>query len=86
MNMASSLDGARSFDSSRDTGTDESLVSRSPALRDGLNRIERVPPIDTTVLLTGETGTGKELVARARRTRFECSISARQHNSVRSPP
>jgi transcriptional regulator with GAF, ATPase, and Fis domain len=65
MKMASNLDGARPVDPSRDRGTDESLVSRSPALRDALNRIERVAPIDTTVLLTGETGTGKELVARA---------------------
>jgi formate hydrogenlyase transcriptional activator len=43
---------------------DEGIVSRSPALRDALNRIERVATTDTTVLLTGDTGTGKELVAR----------------------
>jgi formate hydrogenlyase transcriptional activator len=43
---------------------DAGIVSHSPALRDALNRIDRVAPIDTTVLITGETGTGKELVAR----------------------
>src|SRR6187431_2513174 len=43
---------------------DVGIVSRSQALQDVLNRLERVAPIDTTVLITGETGTGKELVAR----------------------
>ena len=43
---------------------DDGVVSRSPALRDTLVRIDRVAPIDTTVLITGETGTGKELMAR----------------------
>jgi formate hydrogenlyase transcriptional activator len=43
---------------------DVGIVSRSPALQDVLNRLDRVAPIDTAVLITGETGTGKELVAR----------------------
>jgi transcriptional regulator with GAF, ATPase, and Fis domain len=45
--------------------TDEGLIGRSPALRDALERIRRVAPTDSTVLITGETGTGKEMVARA---------------------
>ncbi len=40
------------------------LVGRSFGIREALERVERVAPIDTTVLLTGETGTGKELMAR----------------------
>jgi formate hydrogenlyase transcriptional activator len=41
------------------------IVSHSPALRDALDRINRVASTSSTVLITGETGTGKELVARA---------------------
>jgi two-component system, NtrC family, response regulator HydG len=41
------------------------LVGDSPALQDVLAAIAAVAPTDATVLLTGETGTGKELVARA---------------------
>jgi transcriptional regulator with GAF, ATPase, and Fis domain len=43
----------------------EELVGESPALRRVLAQIEQVAPTDTTVLIAGETGTGKELVARA---------------------
>src|SRR6267142_1826593 len=43
----------------------EGIVSQSPALRDALERVKRVAPTDATVLITGETGTGKELMARA---------------------
>lgn len=42
-----------------------SLVGKSPALQKALKAIERVAPTDSTVLVTGETGTGKELVAQA---------------------
>jgi formate hydrogenlyase transcriptional activator len=41
------------------------IVGRSPALREVLNLVDMVAPSDSTVLLLGETGTGKELVARA---------------------
>jgi DNA-binding NtrC family response regulator len=43
----------------------EEIVGTSPALRAVLNRVAKVAPTDSTVLITGETGTGKELVARA---------------------
>lgn len=41
------------------------LVGSSPALRRVLRQVDKVARTDATVLLTGETGTGKELVARA---------------------
>ena len=41
------------------------LVGDSPAMRRAYERLARVARSDTTVLLTGETGTGKELAARA---------------------
>jgi formate hydrogenlyase transcriptional activator len=52
---------------------DDGIVSRSPALHEALDRLDRVACVDTTVLITGETGTGKELMAqtlhrRSRRT------------------
>ena len=43
----------------------EEIVGTSPALQTMLSRISKVAPSDSTVLITGETGTGKELVARA---------------------
>jgi formate hydrogenlyase transcriptional activator len=43
----------------------EEIVGTSPALQTVLSRVSKVAPTDSTVLITGETGTGKELVARA---------------------
>ena len=43
----------------------EEIVGISAALRKVLSRISKVAPTDSSVLITGETGTGKELVARA---------------------
>jgi len=43
----------------------EGIVGQSSGLRHVLNLVETVAPSDSTVLLLGETGTGKELIARA---------------------
>jgi PAS domain S-box-containing protein len=43
----------------------EEIVGTSPALKTVLSSIVKVAPTDSTVLITGETGTGKELIARA---------------------
>src|SRR6202522_2125191 len=43
----------------------EEIVGNSPALLKALHAVDQVAPTDSTVLIYGETGTGKELVARA---------------------
>ncbi len=43
----------------------EEIVGASKALRETLSRVDKVAATEATVLITGETGTGKELVARA---------------------
>jgi formate hydrogenlyase transcriptional activator len=43
----------------------EEVLGRSPPLTAVLENVSRVAPTDATVLITGETGTGKELIARA---------------------
>jgi formate hydrogenlyase transcriptional activator len=43
----------------------EQIIGDSPALRDVLEMVDTVAPSDSTVLLLGETGTGKELIGRA---------------------
>jgi formate hydrogenlyase transcriptional activator len=43
----------------------EEIVGQSPALLGALEKVNRVAKTDTTVLVAGETGTGKELIARA---------------------
>ncbi|MES2638847.1 MAG: sigma 54-interacting transcriptional regulator [Myxococcota bacterium] len=47
----------------------EGLVGRGIAMREVFGILERVAPTDLTVLVTGETGTGKELVSRATHNR-----------------
>jgi formate hydrogenlyase transcriptional activator len=47
-----------------ENGFDE-IIGKSPALEFVLAEVERVAPTDSTVLVLGETGTGKELIARA---------------------
>jgi len=54
----------------------EEIVGISPALQAVLSRVSKVAPSDSTVLVTGETGTGKELVARA--------IHRRSHRASRA--
>src|SRR6202011_3331167 len=54
----------------------EEIVGTSPALQTVLSRVSKVAPTDSTVLITGETGTGKELVARA--------IHRRSHRALRA--
>jgi len=43
----------------------EQIIGGSPALESVLEQVEYVAPTDSTVLIGGETGTGKELIARA---------------------
>jgi Sigma-54 interaction domain len=42
----------------------EEIVGTAPVLRSVLSRVAKVAPTDSTILITGETGTGKELIAR----------------------
>ena len=57
----------------------EDIVGRSPALQKVLDQVAIVAPTDSTVLLHGETGTGKELIARA----IHNLSSRRAHSYVR---
>ena len=49
----------------------EEIIGVSPAIQDVFDAIDQVADTDTTVLVTGETGTGKELVARAVHSRSQ---------------
>jgi formate hydrogenlyase transcriptional activator len=49
----------------RDSRRFEQIIGQSPALEAVLGQVEQVAPTDSTVLIQGETGTGKELIARA---------------------
>jgi formate hydrogenlyase transcriptional activator len=55
----------RSRGSRRLNGTNSEIIGRSAALRAVLRQVEIVAPTGATVLIEGETGTGKELIARA---------------------
>jgi formate hydrogenlyase transcriptional activator len=52
----------------------EDVIGDSPAFNWAVQQVERVAPTDSTVLISGETGTGKELVARA-----IYNLSSRRH-------
>jgi len=54
----------------------DEIVGTSKALQPVLSRIAKVAPTDSSVLITGETGTGKELVARALHRRSKRSTGA----------
>src|SRR5246127_594164 len=54
----------------------EEIVGTSPSLQTVLSRISKVAPSNSTVLITGETGTGKELFARAIHRRSDRSSRA----------
>src|ERR1700674_2817778 len=54
----------------------EEIVGSSESLRKVLAQVSRVAPTDSTVLIQGETGTGKELIARAIHTRSKRSSRA----------
>jgi formate hydrogenlyase transcriptional activator len=57
----------------------EGIVGKSPALQKVLEQVAIVAPTDSTVLLRGETGTGKELIARA----IHNLSARREHDFVR---
>jgi predicted ATPase/transcriptional regulator with GAF, ATPase, and Fis domain len=54
----------------------EEIVGASKALKNTLSRVAKVAPTDSTVFITGETGTGKELIARAVHKRSRRSTRA----------
>ena len=54
----------------------EEIVGSSPALKAVITRVAKVAPTDSTVFITGETGTGKELIARAIHKRSQRSSRA----------
>jgi formate hydrogenlyase transcriptional activator len=54
----------------------DGIVGQGPRFAEVMERIERVSATDATVLITGETGTGKELVARAIHRRSQRSSNA----------
>lgn len=55
----------RSADQDRDPRRFEQIIGKSSALESVLEQVEQVAPTGSTVLIQGETGTGKELIARA---------------------
>ena len=59
------LNTVRSSEDGRPENGFDEIIGESPALEFVLAEVERVAPTDSTVLILGETGTGKELIARA---------------------
>src|SRR6185369_3339913 len=63
------------FNANAQTDIFEEIIGESETLRTMLADISKVAPTDSTVLITGETGTGKELVARAIHKRSRRSVN-----------
>jgi formate hydrogenlyase transcriptional activator len=63
--VASTFERCGSIDQDSRERRFEQLIGQSPVLEAVLEQVERVAPTDSTVLIQGETGTGKELIARA---------------------
>jgi len=55
----------RPIDQDRNPRRFEQIIGNSPALESVLEQVEQVAPTNSTALIQGETGTGKELIARA---------------------
>jgi len=60
-----SVDSLGPIDRERNQRRFEQIIGKSSALESVFGEVERVAPTDSTVLIQGETGTGKELIARA---------------------
>lgn len=58
------------------TNSFQEIIGNSSSIKITLNKIEQVAPLDATVLIQGETGTGKELIAKAVH-----NLSGRKHRS-----
>jgi len=65
--LASALRRERKLEAENEMlrGTLPDLIAQSPAMRPAIEMISRVAPSDANVLITGENGTGKSLIARA---------------------
>jgi formate hydrogenlyase transcriptional activator len=67
--LGASVEGVDRFQPAERASSEDSrfgqIIGNSPALELSLAEVERVAPTDSTVLVLGETGTGKELIARA---------------------
>ena len=67
LELASALRRERKLEAENELlrGTMPSLIAESPAMRPVIEMISRVAPSDANILITGENGTGKSLIARA---------------------
>ena len=63
----------------------EEIIGQSPALLAVLDKVGRVAPTDASVLITGETGTGKELIARAIHSAQQAQGQAADQGQLRRP-